>query len=101
MIAFHDFVPEQMTAGGWLTPAEYESFEAAVAAANQWLAQAGVRVLGVETVVLPNLHSRYEEGSTDPALRTHGDMPSSWHQFVRVWYEMEDRGKPEGEGAGR
>lgn len=89
MIAFQDFVPEQMTVGGWLTPAEYESFEAAVAAANHWIAETGVRILSIETVVLPNLHSRHEDGSTDPALRTHGDMPSSWHQFVRVWYEVD------------
>lgn len=88
MIAFIDFVPEQMSPGGLLVPAEFESFEAAVAEANRWIAEKNVRILGVETVVLPNLHSRHEEGSTDPALRTHGDMPSSWHQFVRVWYEM-------------
>jgi hypothetical protein len=67
-----------------LTPAEYESFEAAEAAVNAWLEQERVEIVNIETVVLPNLWR--EEGSEDPALRTSGDFVSSWHQFIRVWY---------------
>jgi hypothetical protein len=44
-------------------------------------------VLNVETVVLPNIWSRFEEGSRDPALGISGDSPSHWHQFIRVWFE--------------
>ena len=44
-------------------------------------------VLNVETVVLPNIWSPYEEGSADVALGTSGEMPSHWHQFIRCWYE--------------
>ena len=41
-------------------------------------------IVTVETVVLPNLWD--EEGSEDPEITTSGDMMSTWHQFVRVWY---------------
>jgi len=37
--------------------------------------------------VLPNIFSRYEEGSRDTSLGTSGESPSFWHQFIRVWYE--------------
>jgi hypothetical protein len=60
--------------------------EAAVAAANSWIKEYDIKIVNVETVVLPNIWSRYEEGPTDVALGTSGEMPSHWHQFVRVWY---------------
>ena len=52
----------------FLSPAEYESFDAALIAANQWIKENEIRVVNVETVVLPNIWSRYEEGSRDPSL---------------------------------
>ena len=46
----------------------------------------------IETVVLPNIWSRFEEGSTDGSLGISGDSPSFWHQIVRVWYRGERDG---------
>ncbi len=86
MLNYKDFVPREISASGFLRPGEYESFDHAVAAANEWLAESKVRLLKMETVVLPNIHSRWEEGSTDAAIRTSGDSPSQWHQFLRCWY---------------
>ena len=55
--------------------------------ANRWVSENGIRVTNVETVVLPNIWSRYEEGSSDTVLGTSGESPSFWHQFIRVWYQ--------------
>ena len=93
MLVFKDFVPRQLQAPrfGFTTTAlqgEYETLDAAVRAANEWIAQHGVRVLNVETVVLPNLWAGWEHGSTDPAVGS-GQGAHLWHQFIRLWYEDE------------
>jgi hypothetical protein len=87
MIRFHDFVPQMLAPPGWFKEGDYESLEEAVAAANTWIAEDNIRIINVETVVLPNIWSRFEEGPTDTALSTSGDSPSRWHQFVRCWYQ--------------
>lgn len=93
-IGYRDFVPKRMTQpGGWFWTKDifYESLDEAVEAANRWIAEAGdLKILSVETVVLPNIWEEYEEGSTDGALRTSGDTSSYWHQFVRIWYQTRD-----------
>lgn len=86
MIQFRDFVPRMLAAPAFFKVGEYESFEAAVAAANQWIEEQRIDLVNIETVVLPNIWSRYEEGSTDGSLGISGDSPSFWHQIVRVWY---------------
>lgn len=87
MIHYRDFVPEMISPPGLFTLAEHESFDAAVEDANHWIAQNKIRVLNVETVVLPNIWSHFEEGTSDGALGTSGESPSHWHQFIRVWYQ--------------
>ena len=77
-----------VTAPGLLKLAEYEPFEAAVAAANEWLAENHVRVINLETVVLPNIWSPFEDGTTDSSLGTRGGAPSHWHQFLRPDYTL-------------
>jgi len=82
-VVFKDFFP-QVTRSGFLS-SEYESFDQVVARANQWMSGAGVRVLNVETVVLPNVGTELEALQTN--IRTSGEMSSYWRQMVRVWYE--------------
>ena len=89
MISFKDFVPEMISQPGFLKAAEHESFDEAVAAANLWIHQNKIKVVNIETVVLPNIWLRWEEGSTDGSIGTSGDSPSHWHQFERVWYRAE------------
>ena len=88
MIGFKDFVPRMLAEPGLFKAGEYESFAAAVEAANRWIKEYDIKVLNVETVVLPNIWSRWEEGSKDVSLGTSGDSPSRWHQFVRCWYQI-------------
>jgi hypothetical protein len=87
MIHCKDFVPRMISAPGLFKSGEYETFEEALAAANRWVKEYDIKVLSVETVVLPNIWSRWEEGATDVALGTSGEMPSHWHQFIRCWYQ--------------
>ena len=89
MIEFRDFVPDVVSEAAFFKAAEYESLEAAVTAANQWINEFKIKVINIETVVLPNIWSRWEEGSTDTSLGTSGDSPSHWHQFIRVWYRTD------------
>jgi hypothetical protein len=94
MIAFRDFVPRQLRGPRFgfsptAVQGEYDTFDAAVAAANEWRSRESIRVINVETVVLPNIWEGGEAGSTDPALGTLARAPV-WHQFVRVWYEKQE-----------
>jgi hypothetical protein len=91
MFQFKDFVPRMLEAPGFLKVAEHESFDEAVAAANQWVHKERIKVINIETVVLPNIWSRWEDGSTDTSLGTSGDSPSHWNQFVRVWYREDSQ----------
>lgn len=85
-LQYIDFVPRQVKAPGLITEGLYENFDAAVNAANRWLAENPVQLLQVETVVMPNLWNDWEEGTKDGSISTSGDAPSRWHQFLRVWY---------------
>jgi len=86
MIRFRDFVPELLAPPGLFKDGTHESLEEAVKAANDWIKEENIKVINFETVVLPNIWSKHEEGSTDVSLGTSGDSPSRWHQFVRCWY---------------
>src|SRR3954462_2764413 len=97
MLRYRDFVPKMVKQAAFLSPAEHELFDAAGAAAGRWIKENEIHVVSVETVLLPTIWSRYEEGSRDASLGTSGESPSFWHQFVRVWYE---EGKLRQEGAG-
>jgi hypothetical protein len=87
VIQFKDFVPKMISAPSLFKSGEYETFEEALVAANKWVKEYDIKIVSMETVVLPNIWSRWEEGSTDVALGTSGEMPSQWHQIIRCWYQ--------------
>jgi hypothetical protein len=74
MISFRDFVPEVTDKGGLFKPPTLEQLSGGLARANDWVASNKVRVLNIETVVLPNIHSPGEAGSGDSQLHTSGEM---------------------------
>ena len=86
MLKYKDFVPNEIAAPGFFKEGEHETFDDAVIAANDWLASNKLTLISLETVVLPNIWSRWEEGSSDASLGTSSDAPSRWHQFIRCWY---------------
>ena len=75
MLRYQDFVPKMVKPAAFLSPAEHESFEAALAEANSWIKENEIRVVSVETVVLPNIWSRYEEGTGDAGPRHQRRLP--------------------------
>ena len=85
MIGYQDFFPAVVKRG--MLSTQYEALPAAVLRANEWIDRTGVRVINVETVVLPNV--REAENASQTAIRTSGEMSSYWYQVVRVWYEPE------------
>jgi hypothetical protein len=88
MIEFKDFVPKMLGDSGFLGEPEFESFQEAVQAVNRWLDEnPDGRLVNVETVVLPNVHHAFEEGSQDVNIRQDDDYSTPWNQFVRVWFE--------------
>jgi hypothetical protein len=97
VIAFRDFVPQPLNYPGpsqglfgLSKVPEFETFEAAVASANAWIAREAIRVIHVETVVLPHV---YIPNARDVSQTGHavveGHKVAFWEQFVRVWYEVE------------
>jgi hypothetical protein len=88
MLRHRDFVPQRTAVPGLLRPAEYESLDEAEMALNAWLEQEQVELVSVETVVLPNIWSPFEEGSEDTSLGMR-DTTNHWHQFIRCWYRSE------------
>jgi hypothetical protein len=87
MISYRDFAPQRIKRG-LLRSDDYESFDAAVDAANTWVAESRIDVVNVETVVLPNISGKGSEGTSDGRVETAEAMTSinEWYQFVRVWY---------------
>ena len=89
-LKYKDFVPKQISAPAIFKPGEHETFDDAVLGLNRWLAISKVNVINIETVVLPNIWSPWEEGSGDASIGTSGSAPSHWHQFVRCWYHEKE-----------
>lgn len=88
---FKDFVPGSIESRGKFLGIEFpqttfESFDACVTAARDWVAQQGVEVINLETVVLPNIYEPTESGTTDTDLVASGEIRTHWYQFLRVWY---------------
>lgn len=84
-IGYRDFFPEILKRGLFSTV--QETVPATVDRANAWIAESGVRVINVETVVLPNVQNAEE--ASEVGIRTSGEVSSYWYQVVRVWYEYE------------
>ncbi len=88
MLAFKDFAPARSKAG-WISY-RIESLEAALAAANAWIAAEGVVPIHVETVILPNMWEPGEHGPSDPETQSTANAGLGtirWYQFFRVWYD--------------
>jgi hypothetical protein len=105
MLAMQDFVPayKLVSKEGLLTPEKENAatFGETLAAAATWIRDHQIRVINIETVVLPNMWAPGEQGSSDVALRVAStkhfvweDGFSRWFQFIRVWYEAPEPPSP-------
>lgn len=83
-----DFVPEK-SKGSLFKSGKIQSFEEVLEAANEWISNnPGLKILNVETVLLPNIHEKDEEGSQDTELWTGRETSSHWYQLLRIWYQQ-------------
>lgn len=82
-ISYKDFMPGVLKSGFFSNT--HETLSTAVARANEWIEQSGVRIINVETVVLPNIKEVGD--ASQVGIRTSGERSSHWFQIVRVWYE--------------
>lgn len=81
-----DFVPAKVK-GGMFKSSKVQHFDEIVADMNKWIGENPThKIVSVETVVLPNIHDKDEEGSEDTELWTGGESSSQWYQLIRVWY---------------
>ncbi len=81
MLRYRDFVPKRTAATFLKFKPEFESFDDAVMAANDWIHEEAVDVFSLETVVLPGV------GDSDEASQSASAMPlAEAGQFLRVWY---------------
>ena len=79
MIDQKDFIPKTLSVH-WLKGLQTESFDAAIAAANEWISAENIDVINIETIVLPIS----EDDATETTAIT--GVPISLRQFIRVWY---------------
>ena len=86
MFNYRDFWPRQLKRGGLVKKAQWQPFEMAMKKANAWVKKEGVKVINIETVVLPNVWES-DLGPEDAKFNTYTDSECIWYQVVRVWYE--------------
>ena len=86
-ILYKDFVPQVTDPGGFFKAMTVEDFEKVVLEANQWISSQSIKLINIETVVLPNINLPHEEGSTDTNISMSGEFSTYWNQFIRVWYQ--------------
>jgi len=85
-IRARDFSAEQISPGGFFRSARWAPVDDALREASAWVTQNNIRIINIETVVMPNIWNSGEEGTKDAHTVTSGEMHSSWYQFIRVWY---------------
>ena len=84
-VNYQDFFPAVLKSG--IFQMEYEAIPAVIVRVNEWVLAAGVNIVNIETVVLPNVQN--PETASKSGLIV-GEI-SAWYQVVRVWYEGEPR----------
>lgn len=77
-IAYKDFAPLLLKKA--FLGNEYEDLTGMVARVNEWIAQDGIKVINIETVIMPVR----KKSTSEPYLY---DQDQSMFQAIRVWYE--------------
>lgn len=85
-IGYRDFFPILLESGFFKR--KFEDLPTTLGRANKWLATSGLKIVNVETVLLPNVS--LEGAASATCLYTGGETASSWLQVIRVWYHVPD-----------
>ncbi|OYV04893.1 MAG: hypothetical protein CFE26_14465 [Verrucomicrobiales bacterium VVV1] len=87
-LGYKDFFPILLESG--VFKRKFEDLATTLGRANKWLATSGLKIVNVETLLLPNVS--LEAGASITCLYTGGETSSSWIQVIRVWYHVPDPG---------
>lgn len=101
MLAFRDFVPRDDTPMLALSR-RLESVQAVLARANAWIAESGVEVVNVETVLLPVAAAGRDDDDARRGSQGHYtdnlqydlglfEVGTTRLQVIRVWHRSRDR----------
>ncbi len=82
MIAYRDFVPQGMEH----PPADCTCMDGIVFEANQWIQDNRIRILNVQTLLLPGLEPGHPQ--TGHGVFYIGAF-EHWTQVLRIWYETD------------
>jgi hypothetical protein len=85
MILFFDFPAQVVESGVFMGP-RCESLREVMPRVNQWVGQNRVRVLNIETLLLPGLIDEPVIADAT-SLPSFGNATTHWRQVIRVWYE--------------
>lgn len=87
-LGYKDFFPILLESGFFKK--KFEDLSTTLGRANKWLATSGLKIVNVETLLLPNVSREADASIT--CLYTGGETSSSWVQVIRVWYHVPDPG---------
>jgi hypothetical protein len=87
MIYFFDFPPQIIEPRGLMSYERCESLRDVMVRVNQWVEQNRIKVLNVETLVLPSGVFQDPVVVADATSIATPDGYATWRQIVRVWYE--------------
>lgn len=85
MFNYKDFAPEVVEKGGLFRRNKVETLKEIVAAANDWASTSSVKVINIETVLLPVTTKDPVESLESTAISVELGM-AEWTQIVRVWF---------------
>jgi hypothetical protein len=84
MIDFQDFIPQLQRKRMLGIVNDYESIREVVTRANRWIEREGVRVINVETLILPLVPDQKDQET--PTKMDGFSSAIYTYQVVRVWY---------------
>ena len=86
MFAYKDFAPEVVEKGNLFRSNKVEALKEVVATAKHWATTNSVKVINIETVLLPVTTKNPDERFEQTAITVELGM-AEWTQIVRVWFQ--------------
>jgi len=86
-LAFRDFSPRSSPSKRGPGGMTWEPMPAVLARVDQWLAESGVQLVNIETLLVPVVHGNPTD-SFSGALAERWDEDHAFAQIVRVWHHI-------------
>ena len=86
-LAFRDFSPRSTPSKRGPGGLSWEPMPAVLARVDQWLAESGVQLVNIETLLVPVTHGKPTD-SFSGGLAQRWDEDHAFAQIVRVWHQL-------------